>query len=69
MRNLVIILFFLAANLGSASVEKNETRKNYDNYEDATIHFLDGASVRGYGKIISTFKSIKSSLRYAWMAR
>jgi hypothetical protein len=54
MRCLISILFFLTLT----SVFANSSA-SFDKYEEATIHFNDGTSVRGYGKIVDVFKIYK----------
>lgn len=55
MKIFLSLAFFLIVHLGYAAKHNADNSIYFDQYEEATIHFLDGTSVRGYGKITSQY--------------
>ncbi|WP_298340346.1 hypothetical protein [uncultured Algibacter sp.] len=55
---LILFLYTLAFNLGNA-IPCSKKVEFFDGYEKATIHFLDGTSIKGYGKLVG-FVAISS---------
>jgi len=59
MRVFLSIAFFLITQFSFTSEYKTDDSIFIDSYEEATIHFNDGTSIRGYGKI-----TINSSVKF-----